>query len=352
MNKRVSLYLAIATIVLLLFSGCNAFNNTTEENEKTEETYTPVEVSKVKEETLYNMASYTGIVTADKDIFVIPKIMGKVSKLNVKVGDTVEKGNLLFMIDQTEIKDQVKKAEDGLNSAKKSYQTILNQIKGGNLSLQSSLQGAQAGVSQGQMAYDKTVEMLNSTYVTSPISGTVSSVNISEGNIVTNQQPSIVVSDIGNVKMNFFVSEDSLSKLERGKEILLSIPSANIKNLKANIDTISPSPDMRTSLYPITVNIKNTNNSIKPGMSGNIDIKTDIREKVMVINSEAVNDKNGESVVYVVEGDLAKERIVTTGIDNGEFIEITSGLNKDDLVIVKGQNYVEDGSKIKVVKGE
>ena len=127
LSKKGILFIVI--IASLLISGCDVFSNTKEVNEDFKEDYTPVKVSKVKIDTLYNITSYTGKITANKDIFVIPKIIGKVSKLNVRLGDKVNKGNLLFTLDQNEIKKQVKNAEAQLNNSKKSYESILDNVE-------------------------------------------------------------------------------------------------------------------------------------------------------------------------------------------------------------------------------
>jgi len=75
-------------------------------------------------------------------------------------------------------------------------------------------------------------------------------------------------------------------------------------------------------------------------------------ENTLAVKTEAIVEKDEKSYVYIVNGDVAEEKEVVTGLDSGTYIEIKEGLTTGDKVIVKGQEYITDGSKIKVVRGE
>ena len=78
----------------------------------------------------------------------------------------------------------------------------------------------------------------------------------------------------------------------------------------------------------------------------------DTVDSTIVIKGNAVLDKEDKKVVFVVEDDVAVEKVVTTGLDTGDYIEIKEGLKEGEQVIVEGQHYVEDGGKVKVVRGD
>ena len=87
-------------------------------------------------------------------------------------------------------------------------------------------------------------------------------------------------------------------------------------------------------------------------MFAKVYLNTDRIENTYAVKTEAVKEKDNIKYVFVVNGDTATEKEVATGLDTGSYIEIISGLTEGDKVIVKGQDYITDGSKIKVVRGE
>jgi len=87
-------------------------------------------------------------------------------------------------------------------------------------------------------------------------------------------------------------------------------------------------------------------------MFAEVKIVTKYNESAIIVPSDAVLVKNGNEIVYTVIDNLAVEHVVQTGIDNGQDIEILTGISEGDVVIITGQHYVTDGSKIKVIRGE
>jgi len=84
-------------------------------------------------------------------------------------------------------------------------------------------------------------------------------------------------------------------------------------------------------------------------MFASVIIPTDIRENVIAVPSQAVLEKDNSTVIYTAEEGKAVTNIVETGLDVGDKLEITSGISQGDQIIVKGQDYVSDGTTIKVV---
>ena len=87
-------------------------------------------------------------------------------------------------------------------------------------------------------------------------------------------------------------------------------------------------------------------------MFAEINITTESRNQVIAVPSEAVVVKEGNTIVYIIDKDKAKLVSVKTGLDNGKMVEITEGLNEGMEVVVKGQNFLEDGALVSVVKQE
>ena len=92
--------------------------------------------------------------------------------------------------------------------------------------------------------------------------------------------------------------------------------------------------------------------NIRTGMFAKANLNTNFKENVIAVNSESIMEDGTKSYVYVVNKDKAVKKEVEIGVDSGEYIEIISGLKDGEQVLVKGQDYVENGSRVKIIRGE
>ena len=203
--------LTLLLITVFIFTGCTA-GQETKVNE--EEAYTAVEVETLMPMDLYIENLMTGKVFADKDVFVIPLMAGKVERVNVKVGDKVEKDDVLFVMDKDDIEKQVNQAYAAYEAAKAGFEVSAAQIQSAKDNLErikklyeegavpetqyeqaklaasdESLEAARMGVEQARVAYSNAASMLENAEVKAPISGVISSVNIVEGEYATSSNP-------------------------------------------------------------------------------------------------------------------------------------------------------------------
>lgn len=409
MKKKTAIFIALVLIVSILFGGCTSPFKKKVEEEKVKEETIPVETEVVETGEIYDEVSFVGRVYSEVDSMVLPSIPGRVGSLNVEIGDKVDKGSLLFTIENDEIEKQVDMTEKALDEAKakkKDLEEKQKELKSkailGNVQVPGSgAETSEAGLSQNSVAPEMStrvelgtqgsmpqtgiplgaaapqvpdmsstimqiegqIAQLNSAYeqakaaidklkVKSPVAGVVTYISIKEGGIASNTEPSLIVADLDHMYIELSVTDNMVNKLKKGEEEVVEVSSADISGLKGTITSVGLSPNLRTGLYPVRISIKNENHAMKPGMSGKVKVKLDRKENVVTIKSDAVIDKNGEKIVYVVKDGLANEKKVTLGLDTGDKVEVTSGLDVGEEIIVKGQNYVQDGSKVKIVRGE
>jgi len=105
-----------------------------------------------------------------------------------------------------------------------------------------------------------------------------------------------------------------------------------------------------TSLYPVEVKIDNSTNKIKPGMFANVRLVLSDKTNVLTLPLDAVMKKDGKDFVYTLDKDnVAHKQAVTTGVQDEAQIEIKNGLSDGMQVVVKGQQFIDDNSKVNVV---
>jgi len=400
---RATILLMIMLVgVVGLISGCS---NSTEASEVQEEKYTPVEVEKASIKTIENKVNINGKVVANEEITVIPKVVGIATSVNVKLGDIVEEGSVLFTIEQTDILKSVEQAANGVELANKGVAQAENGVKSANINYElnkekienailnlertkelyeagavpkSQLEQAELAASekaleavkgqvnqaeisyqqalnqltQAKISYEQASSGLNNTVVKAPMSGVISALNVKEGQIATNSQPAATIVDMNQVYIQVNVVENIVNRLQIGQKVEVNVPAAFSEYINSTISYISPSADPRSQLYPVKVYIDNVDKKIRPGMNGQVKLNMDQVESALVIKGNAVLDKDEKKVVYIVEDNIAIEKIVTIGLDTGDYVEIKKGIKEGDNVIVKGQHYIENGGIVKVVRGE
>lgn len=394
-GKRV--LIALAALLVLVFIGRGLMSKPAAT--LVEEKYIPVEVEAAGKKTLVNTAILSGKVSSDTDVSVIPKVQGKVESVKVKVGDVVKKDAVLFTLDSSDMrdtfqladaryqnskelwdaakaslertqtlaadkiakavqnlantkalfeagavsKDQLDLTELGVKELEATYASQIEQLK--VQASDSSLQLAQVQLTQAREALDDAV-------VTAPVDGIVSQVNVTVGNMTTNGQSAMSLTNNSSLYSSLSVAENMVNHLAEDNAVKVTVPSVSEGSFVGKIDNISPSADPKTQLFPLRISMENPDGLIKPGMFVKVELTTEKKADVMAIKSEAVVLKNGKTIVYVVEGDKAVAKEVVTGLDTGVDIEVLKGLTLNDKVIVKGQTIVDQGSKVKVVGGD
>ncbi len=396
------LLVALILTTALTAAGCSGG---VQGDEAAAEDYVAVETEVVAVDSIANTTGFNGRISANEELMIIPKTVGVVSTVNVALGERVTKDTILFTLEQEDMSKSVQQAENSLSLAQKSVDQALNGLNTAGLNFElnkekienailnlernrelynlgaisksqleqaemaasdKQLEVAESQVKQAEIAHQQSLNQLrqaeiayqqaqsgfDNTVVRAPMDGIVSAINVKVGQIATNGQAAVVLVDTESVYMQLNVVEGIVNRLQPGQEAQVSIPAALEAPLTAVIDYISPTADARSQLYPVKIYLANPDGNIRPGMNGEARLSVDRIDSAIVVKSAAVLDRNGSKVVYVLQEDKAVERVVETGLDTGDFVEIKSGLEAGEEIIIKGQHYVEDGQTVKVVRGE
>lgn len=363
---RKKIFFSIILIFSIILSACTMKKDN--DKEIVEDNFIPVEVENVTKGNIYDDLTFVGRFASSEEGVVIPSIPGKVASIEVKPGDEVNKGQLLFTIENKDVENQVETTKKALDDLKIKRESLIN-IPSTAMDPSIDVDGFPEGMAKGvreesnildeidgkigelEIAYKQAKDASDKLKVTSTVDGVVTYVNIKEGGMATNQDFSMLISNLDNMYLEINITDNFLNKLERGKEVYIDIPSTGEKNVLGKIDSISLSPNVRTGLYSVKITT-DEKISVANGSLGKAYIKFDEKSDVVAIPTDAVVDIDGERFVYTVVDNLAVKNPITTGLDTGNIVEVVKGLNVGEKLIVKGQNYVQDKSKVKVIGGD
>lgn len=366
MKKSKAKMIIILIAVLVMVSGCQA-----PVVEEMEEKAIPVKTQAVTTGEIYKDFSYISKLQPEKETMIISSISGVVDEVYFDLGDTVKEGDVLFTVNGTQtqqqlvgLEQQLSMARLSMNDAKEAYDNMKALYDIGGVSEQQYLQ-AKSGYDQSVIAYNsaslnydlmlKEMEnqnadlsggTLSTISIKSPMDGIITSRNIDAGDMLS---PSIMpfnIMQMDNLNIEIGITEQLVTKLKAGELVDVKVESISDELITGEITAISPAANPQTGAFMTKITISNAAHTYNPGMVANLTFHVDGKQNAVIVPIDAILSDGERSYAYIVVDSRAIEVEVTTGIDNGSTIEITSGLSKDDQLIVKGQNYVYDGSLV------
>lgn len=293
----------------------------------------------------------------------------RVSKVAVKVGDSVKAGQILVTLDttledaqvaqananveaaQTNINvaqsnlDELKKAQSASSaslSADASASTI-RQAEGVLAQSQAALKQAQetfkvAQVQQGQMSYKAT------------IAGTVLEVNAQDGNLSSVQQPLVIVANLSQINVEAQLNEVDAGKVQLDRKVTVTSKVLGNTSVQGTIVEIAPEAVSQQSVQGnasptvgVKIRLDQVPVGLKPGFNVNIQIIVATKEGVLAVPQEALFQEGSRNFVYQIQGGRLLKTEVKVGIGNDTHQEITSGLKAGDLVVLNPSNELLQG---------
>ena len=348
---------------------------------------------RVSQGVIKSVVSATGTVNAVTTVQVGTQVSGTIRQLFVDYNSPVKKGQLLAQIDPDVFNAQVAQARANLLSARANLeksQVMLRDTKTtwernkilyekkfisksdldtsetNFLSASAQIKVAEAQIEQAQAALDATSINLKNTRILSPVNGTVISRNIDVGQTVAAsfQTPTLftIAQDLTKMQIDTNIDEADIGKIKVGQTAPFTVdayPDAPF-NGKVSVIRNAPITIQNVVTYNAVVTVDNSSLKLKPGMTANVTIETEIKSGILRVPNAALRfkptlppDKSGNSqtalrlkslkgpVVWIVENKKLKPVKLITGITDGSYTEIVSGDIKE------GQPVITDSLAVK-----
>jgi membrane fusion protein (multidrug efflux system) len=148
------------------------------------------------------------------------------------------------------------------------------------------------------------------------------------------------------VKVDLDIPEEYLPKIILGQSAEISLQAYPDENFTGKVSKISPVLDLETRTAPIEVIIPNSDHRLKSGMFVQAQLILEEHKNVPVIAKEAIMGRVPQVYVYIVNGNLARQKNVKLGVHQGAYYEVVEGLKEGDLVVVMGQQKLYDGAAV------
>lgn len=241
-------------------------------------------------------------------------------------------------------------AKVSLAQAQATYDTAQRHLQTLNsVGQREQIRGAQAQVDAAKAHLENATAQLSYAKIETPISGVVSDRSAYPGEMPPSGTPMLSIVDISQVVARANIPIKDAAAIKVGRPATILGPDGDIAG---KVTVVSPSANPATTTVEVWVQAPNPGEKLKPGATVHVSIKAETLQDVIIVPAAALlNSDTGTDKVMVVGDDkLAHERIISVGIRQGDNVQIVSGIQEGEKVIVSGGLGLDDKAKIKIVE--
>jgi RND family efflux transporter MFP subunit len=335
------------------------------DDEKAESAVPEVTVTKVRKGEIAASLLVTGNLAAlpNHDAKIAPLVPGRIARVSVVEGDRVAAGQELAELDSTLLREQEHQAEAAVAQAQASLNNtrIAEQreesLLGRGISSRKEVEDArtaaavaEATLKQAQAVLATAKAQLERAIVRAPFAGTVVRRFVNAGEQVdgTAAQPVVEVADVNQLELLGTVPATRLGDIRTGEKFEFESSAASGK-LTAVVASVLPAVDPATNNGTVRIRIENPSGALKLGEFLSVDLPLKQRGPRLVLPRTAVYpDENGAPHVYKLSGDTTEFEPVEVGVQTKDEVEILSGVNEGDTVVLAGGYGLPEKAKVRI----
>lgn len=332
----------------------------------------------------------SGYVVAHRKAAIASKGTGKLVLLNVEEGDVVKKNDVIARIEFADVEASYAQTKAALNVAKatleqadaeqyeaqkiferikplyaaqlisqQEYETAEARVKRAN----ASISGANAGIVAAEANVSALEVQMENTYIRAPFDGTILNKNAEVGEIVApfaasaNSRGAVVtIADMKSIEVEADVSESNIERIAIGNPCEIILDAIPKKRYRGYVHKIVPTADRAKATVLTKIRFVEYDNRVLPEMSAKISLlnendtaKTNAdTQPILTVRQEAVAERNGKKIVFILRENTVEETNVHLGQTMGGMYEVISGLTANDKVVVRPDEKLKSGIKVKV----
>lgn len=340
MNKKISYSFLMALPLALFLSSCS--------QQESKATKAPVKVKTciVEQSIIEGTQTYPGTVEETSGSSLSFPTMGTISGITVHEGQKVNSGQLIARLDETTLQSAYSTAEAMLAQAQDAYQRM-KQLHDNNSLPEIQWVEVQSKLRQAQSAEEIARKNLADSKLYAPFSGVISKKSVDNGQNVMPGQEVVKLVKIDNVKVRVPIPENEISNISIGDGVEIIVPALDNRTFTGTIVEKGIAANSVTRTYDVKASVNNSDGVLMPGMLCSLYLDSGKESQSIIIPSNVIQlDDNNNSIVWINKGGKAEKRIVHTGILSDKGVQIISGLNSGDELIIEGYQKVSENMSV------
>ena len=317
-------------------------------------TVTTVATHKVEDHVLAS-----GLIAPVEQVSVVPWIEGQpIDTLDANVGDTVKAGQVLatlstatLTLSQSQLQASLASAQSSAAEAQKTADRTAALFAQGSTSSatndqnQSALTAAKSQLATVQAQLDNVALQISRAKVVAPVAGEITARNAQIGTVASaSGQPMFVITRDSALELRADLAEADLPRVQNGQTAAITL-AANIPGLTGKVTLVEPSVDTTTRLGRARITLDKPQ-LVRSGMYAEADILVTTHDNAIAVPVTSVGSEGAETTVMLVKDGTVHRTIITTGIRDGGWVEVLTGLAAGDTIVAKAGAFVTDGDQI------
>jgi membrane fusion protein, multidrug efflux system len=305
----------------------------------------PVEAAAARSDTVVDAILATGQLEAVQSIELRPEVEGRLVQILVREGALVGRGTPLFKIDDAELKAQVAEVTAERDLARQSLSRT-RELLGQKASSQAELERAEATMRSNEAQLERLKVRLDRTLVRAPFAGVVGQRFVSLGDYVTTDTRLVSLQTVTPQRASFQVPERYADQLKVGQQVTFRVAALSGREFTGKVDFVDPVVKLPGRTITVKAVVPNPRRELQSGMFIEARLATDTRPDAVVIPEDAVLPLQGANFVWVVDNGKATRRQVELGVRTPGFVEIKNGVERNEQVVVGGQERLAEGAPV------
>ncbi len=232
------------------------------------------------------------------------------------------------------------KCETDLAASRERYQMLQKGATATDLAIQKAL------VQEARAKLAMAMARLDECTITAPFAGVVTKIDVRPGDLAVPRSPLLTLMETASIAVRFSVAESQSYLLNKNTPVVVSFDALPNQEYTAHIVRLYPEIDSQTRTRVVEAKV-DSSTGLVPGMFTRVRLTVQTSEEEIVMPDRALlTTDSGETVAFVVENGLAKERRVTLGIERGSCIQVLEGIKPGDQVIVAGHEKIKNNAPV------
>jgi membrane fusion protein, multidrug efflux system len=350
MNRKLALSLCAIMVSTSLLSGCGDAEAVVDQQKTEVVMAVPVEVATMHIGSISSNYSTTAVLEAKEEAFVVPRASGIIEHIFVEEGDYVEKGQVLAKLEPERYRLNLDRAKADLVGVEKELAKI-NKVYSQKLvsddtfdKLNAQYQSAKATLALAEL------DLAEAT-ITAPISGYIAERNAKVGNLTESFQRARMFHIVQQKELYgiVYLPEKELAKVHNQQRAELDLTAFGGESVSAFVERISPVIDPKTGTFKITLRVPNESGLLKSGMFAEVKLNYDTHQDAILLPRKAILAIDNSVNVFVVKDGIASKTPVQIGYQEGDFVEVVSGLTGNEHIVITGHHNLRDNAPVDVV---
>lgn len=305
----------------------------------------PAEVIKVEPQSLKSTINSIGTLKANSSVVLSPEVSGRITNVGFSDGTSVDKGTLLFQLDDRTQQAQLNEARARVNLSEIEYKRIQKLFKQKAAS-ENDLDSAAANLSINQSQAEFAQAQLKKLAIKAPFKGMIGLHSISAGEYVNAGQDLVTLVDLTTLKFDFALPEIYLSKVKLAQRIEITTPAFPNQVYSGTVTAISPAINEQSRSFMVRALINNENLELRPGLFASAILEISKNDNALLVPEQALIPQGQQYFVMKVVDGKVEQVPVKIGQRRKAEVELVSGLSVGDVVIIAGQIKLQPGAPV------